>query len=370
MTKIVRNTTASPLPVTDTGVTIAASSSYTIPAQDYWLWAASGDAVTVIGSGAAVINDGSADLSISDGTDLIKGIYQKNRIIGNTDGTLIGNISDRLKTQNVPAQHAPNLTTTGNLTALNSTVSTSVLDGLGTAGIIILGTWVGTITFQGSIDGTNWVSMPAQPLTGGVIGSTTAANGSFRVNVTGLQSVRVLMSAYTSGTANVVIECTAEAGFIRTLSTLTGGTDGSQIGNTGDRLKVDATFSGTSTAVMTPSNIVKQNEISIAVKTQTVLPSSTYTVPAGKTFSLTTFGGSYDGQQPMYIRFQKQTGGSGAFATVLRETLSVNGQDSSNFSIIIPTGLLVGVATDVFQITYEAAVARGTLWAGYTGIEV
>lgn len=75
MSKVLKNTTASPITVTDTGVTIPTLSNYTIPAQDYLLWASSSDAVSYIGSGDILVNDGSFDLSISDGIDLIKGIF-------------------------------------------------------------------------------------------------------------------------------------------------------------------------------------------------------------------------------------------------------------------------------------------------------
>lgn len=75
MSKIVRNDTASPITVNDVGVTIPASFSYTIPAQDYLLWAASNDAITFIGAGDLIVNDGTSDLTISDGIFLIKGIF-------------------------------------------------------------------------------------------------------------------------------------------------------------------------------------------------------------------------------------------------------------------------------------------------------
>ena len=77
MSKILKNTTSSPLVVTDTGVTIPALSSYTIPPQDYLLWAASSNTVTFVGSTTLVVNDGSVDLTISNGIDLIKGIFPK-----------------------------------------------------------------------------------------------------------------------------------------------------------------------------------------------------------------------------------------------------------------------------------------------------
>jgi hypothetical protein len=81
VSKILRNTTASPITVVDVGSVIipASPGSYTIPAQDYWLWAASSNVITFIGDGDLVVNDGSFDLNISDGTDLIKGLYPRFR---------------------------------------------------------------------------------------------------------------------------------------------------------------------------------------------------------------------------------------------------------------------------------------------------
>ena len=75
MSKILKNTTGSAVPITDTGITVAASGQYTISATDYLLFAASDDVIVEIGSGVIVVNDGSFDLGISDGTDLIKGIF-------------------------------------------------------------------------------------------------------------------------------------------------------------------------------------------------------------------------------------------------------------------------------------------------------
>lgn len=98
MSKIIYNNTASPVPVTDAGVTVPASGSYTLDPQEYDRWASSSDIVTLVGDETLKVNDGSTDLSISDGIDLIKGIFPKHIAIrGDTDSTLIGNVGDRLK---------------------------------------------------------------------------------------------------------------------------------------------------------------------------------------------------------------------------------------------------------------------------------
>lgn len=92
MAKIVKNNTGSPLTINDTGVTIPASGQHTITTGEEFLWAASSDLVTELGNNNATINDGTSDLSDSDGLDLIKGIFPKKIQI--TDGTDIADIID------------------------------------------------------------------------------------------------------------------------------------------------------------------------------------------------------------------------------------------------------------------------------------
>lgn len=89
MSKILKNNTAGNIIINDTGVTVLASSSYTIPPQDYLLWAASSDIITKVGDSLIVVNDGSYDLSISAGIDLIKGIFPSSvSITGETTVTV------------------------------------------------------------------------------------------------------------------------------------------------------------------------------------------------------------------------------------------------------------------------------------------
>ncbi len=75
MSKILINNTAGTVFINDTGVSIPTATQYTIPPQDYLLWAASSDVITAIGATDLIVNDGSYNLSISDGTDLIKGLF-------------------------------------------------------------------------------------------------------------------------------------------------------------------------------------------------------------------------------------------------------------------------------------------------------
>lgn len=126
------------------------------------------------------------------------------------------------------------------MSALNETVSASPLDNFGTAGVVISGAWSGTISFEGSINNIDFVPIFVQEISGTKLTSSTIANGQFLVNTSGMFAIRVKMTAFTSGTADIVMQANATPFIQRSLSTIAGDTDGVLIGNVGDRLKVTA----------------------------------------------------------------------------------------------------------------------------------
>jgi hypothetical protein len=91
------NTLGSDVFISDTGINILASSTYLIPPQDYLRWAASSDVIVKVGDGTLVVNDGTSNLSISDGVALIKGIFPSIVGLYGAGQTRIGNVTDRLK---------------------------------------------------------------------------------------------------------------------------------------------------------------------------------------------------------------------------------------------------------------------------------
>ena len=97
---------------------------------------------------------------------------------------------------------------TGTVGALNATYGNAI-DAMYYQSIClqITGTWAGTITFQVSVDGTNWVTKQLISSSGSAA-STTTGNSVWSGDL-GARYFRVLMSAYTSGTATVVIEYNA-----------------------------------------------------------------------------------------------------------------------------------------------------------------
>lgn len=75
MSKIIKNTTLTPIELMTTGVTIGANSSFTIEPSEYPRWAIDdfiNEVSPLITSGDIVINDGISDLSIVDGINFLK----------------------------------------------------------------------------------------------------------------------------------------------------------------------------------------------------------------------------------------------------------------------------------------------------------
>lgn len=71
------------------------------------------------------------------------------------------------------------------------------------------GTFVATVTFQGTVDGTNWVSVAALPFATlydpTTASATATAAGAWRIDASGLVGVR-LSTVYTSGTVSWAAE--------------------------------------------------------------------------------------------------------------------------------------------------------------------
>lgn len=117
-------------------------------------------------------------------------------------------------------------------------------------------------------------------------------------------------------------------------------------------------------------NIFKKNELNITSKNEVDLSGTTYVVPSGKTFLITSFAASYDAQALMYVRLKKQTGGSGPFETQFRLVMMNGGQGDSTNSFNFGGGIAIGQPGDVFKITVEASLSKGTVWAEFSGNEV
>lgn len=107
----------------------------------------------------------------------------------------------------------PNYTnkSSGTLTATGSITLPFRQTSNGGVGIQITGITSATVTFEATIDGTNFVSVLARNITTGSTAATTTADGIFAVDsVVGLTQFRARVSTYASGT--IVISIIGNAG--------------------------------------------------------------------------------------------------------------------------------------------------------------
>lgn len=90
---------------------------------------------------------------------------------------------------------------TGTITALNGDVIIAT-HGMASLVVTLTGTWVAIISFQG-FDGTNWITASGLTIPAGGITEALASNGSVLINCAGFSQVRLIATAFTSGTVNV-----------------------------------------------------------------------------------------------------------------------------------------------------------------------
>jgi hypothetical protein len=110
-------------------------------------------------------------------------------------------------------------TATGTLNGNGQTLQISTLGRAGIA-IDLRGTFTATITFQGTIDGTNWFALSATSYTAAVNASVVTqatAVGNFIAQCSGLSAVRANVTAYTSGSINVTLRAVTAAAWVYNL---------------------------------------------------------------------------------------------------------------------------------------------------------
>lgn len=132
-------------------------------------------------------------------------LNQTNTIIGATDGSRIGNTSDRLKTDASITSQIAISDRVGSGTITSGTTPNDVVtvntQGMDTLRFLVTGTWVGTMRVEGLINGT-WKLATANDGSQAIFAAQTA-NNEWYMQCGGFSQVRLRMSAYTSGTANV-----------------------------------------------------------------------------------------------------------------------------------------------------------------------
>lgn len=155
----------------------------------------------------------SSDLSLVGQTGLTNAQLRASPVSVSTGVSLNSGVTDA-NTQRVTVATDQNLniinnsvSSTGSLAALNASVNLNLLGNSGAA-IDLRGTFVATVTFQGTVDGTNWFNLQATPVASAANVapvSTATAVGAWFVQCAGCVQIRSTATAYTSGSVTVVM---------------------------------------------------------------------------------------------------------------------------------------------------------------------
>lgn len=248
----------------------------------------------------------------------------------------------------------------GTIAALNASVIAAT-NGCSSIVFIVTGTWVATLTIQGSVDGTNFVTTPGVLATGGRV-TLVSANQNIIVPCGGFQKVRLTATAYTSGTATINYDTSlginatvvfnndpgdlqvaqGNAGSQPWLENLT------QIGGTA--LALGQTTMAASIPVVIASNQSTQN-IQIEPTARAVYSSAvtTLTPPATPTDMVTIIGSATKTIRVLYIElFSTQTlSGTNTFFIVNRSAADTGG--TSTTPTIVPWNSGSAAATSVVR---------------------
>lgn len=154
----------------------------------------------------------------------------------NNAGTEIGTTANPIS---VSPGAASDLLGTGTVAALNGAVTVNT-QGRGTLIFTLTGTWIATVIFEASVDGSTWVSVDGigRPLNGRYTQLTS--NYTVAIECAGFSQIRAKASAYTSGTINIAYDASAQINNeesnvgnnnapIPVQSTLIGGSDGTNL---------------------------------------------------------------------------------------------------------------------------------------------
>src|SRR3989442_707788 len=92
-----------------------------------------------------------------------------------------------------------------------SCVSMTIYGQSGTIAVQVTGTFTGTLQFEGTLDGTNYVAVNGLPVASATTTTSTTATGMWQVSSAGLQKFQVRASALSSGTATIYLRASPSA---------------------------------------------------------------------------------------------------------------------------------------------------------------
>lgn len=173
---------------------------------------------------------------------------------------------------NVDKTASGTITSTQNV-AVNSQGASSVSCG-------ITGTWTGTIVFEASVDGTNWVSASGINSSTNAISTSTTANGVFEFTVGGYQQLRARGNTVATGTATIALDSSTGVQNIGINTPLPAGSNviGGVTGSGNFNIIGTGTAGSAATGVVTVQGISGGTNLPVSVST--ALPTGANTIGA------------------------------------------------------------------------------------------
>ena len=136
------------------------------------------------GAGTVIAADQVTDISgAATGAAEVQYMKLVDATIGGTNKLII-NASGAANVTSQDTNNAGSLIAVGSVTQINAA-------GISTSNIQVTGVWVGTLVFEGTLDGTNWFSVNAQVPTTGALVTTASGTGNWTADVAALVQFRV-----------------------------------------------------------------------------------------------------------------------------------------------------------------------------------
>ena len=224
------------------------------------------------------------------------------------------------------------ITNTGTLSGAAQVVSLSITEE-SAASVQITGTWVGTILFEASLDGITFNPINAVSSSTSSPQSTTTVNGLYRLTPAGTLSFRANMTAFTSGSASILMRA----------SKGTGGIFANQI----LPIKIDQTTNGTTNRV----NIGTDGTVISNAGTDTPNILATGSIIATSTANSFVVNNTNSGASCSFV----VTGLTASGATLTIEGSDNNGVSYSAINGVLATGVLINTISADGQFRVNAA---------------
>ena len=232
-------------------------------------------------------------------TTLTKRYWRWKFVNSATPQTIFKLLEDKVPDFNGLPAATSNLVTLQDAAA--ATDNGTVLDvlGFGTAALQVSGTFSATVTFESTVDGTNWVAILGHNAGTGSLSplSVATAAGILTFQVAGRSQIRARVSAYTSGNVTVKGYATAldvpphtiaVAGTVATTASNTTGNVAHGAADSGNPVKIGGTATAAAPAAVDEGDRVNASFTLTGSKRVEVTGSSvTYTTPAHTTLGVT-----------------------------------------------------------------------------------